>query len=68
MKSTFSLLSLLALTASAQEHKTPSNNYTELKNSSYITNLEKKRSVTVDERKSRVVVRDYMLYKRDGLK
>ena len=68
MKYTLSLLALLVLSASAQEHKAPSNNYTELKNSSYITNLEKKRSVAVDERDNRVVVRDYMLYKRDGLK
>jgi len=55
------LLSLNAMAAATQE---PSQQYTEMKNSVYISQLEKKRSSVVHERDLRDQRRDYMTFKR----
>ena len=57
-------ISFLTLNSNANE-LTPSKTYTSMKNSNYISALEKKRNSNVDERAKREDVREYMRYQRD---
>jgi len=65
MKYHISLLLFSALTVSAQDDKTPSQHYTEIKNSGYITVLKKQRSANLQRRDREERLRDYRLYQRD---
>ena len=57
-------ISFLTLNSNASE-LTPSKTYTSMKNSNYISALEKKRASNVDERAKREDIREYMRYQRD---
>ena len=58
----------LSLSLSASENLTPSETYTSVKNSSYISQLEKKRNAAMHERDARDTVRQYMTMKRNTSK
>jgi len=58
----------LSLSLSASETLTPSETYTSVKNSSYISQLEKQRDAAMHERDARDTVRQYMTMKRDTSK
>ena len=56
----------LSLSLSASENSTPSETFTSVKNSSYISQLEKKRAMAMHERDTRDTVRQYRVMKRDA--
>ena len=57
-------LTVLSINAMAGTTQEPSKQYTEMKNSIYISQLEKKRSLVVHERDLRDQRREYMTFKR----
>jgi len=56
----------LTLSLSANESQTPSETYTAVKNSTYISQLEKERANAMHERDTREAVRQYMMMKREA--
>ncbi len=57
-------ITLLSLNAAASTTSMPSQQYTEIKNSIYVSNLEKKRNSISRERDLREQKRNYMVFKR----
>ena len=54
----------LSINAAASDELTPIEKFTVLKNSSYISSLEKKRALALAERDNREQVRHYMEFKQ----
>ena len=57
-------ITLLSLNAMASNTEAPSTQYTEIKNSVYVSNLEKRRNSISHERDMREQKRNYMVFKR----
>jgi len=54
----------LSINAAASDELTPAEKYTVLKNSSYLSSLEKKRALVLAERDNREQIRYYMAFKQ----
>jgi len=57
-------MTLLSLNATAATTQVPSQQYTEIKNSIYVSSLEKRRNSISHERDLREQKRNYMIFKR----
>jgi len=57
-------ITLLSLNAAASNTQAPSTQYTEIKNSVYVSHLEKRRNSISHERDIREEKRNYMIFKR----